>query len=72
MISKSAFLFPNEADNCSCVKPSANADCLVIAIDAKIDKKIIVAIITAVVTTSEDENLSAWKAHTHILFHFLL
>ena len=25
MISKSAFLFPNEADNCSCVKPSANA-----------------------------------------------
>jgi hypothetical protein len=59
LIGKSAFLLPNEADNCSCVKPSTNADCLVtMAIDAKVDKKTTtVAIITAVILTIEDETL---------------
>jgi hypothetical protein len=68
LISKSAFLFPNEADNCSCVKPSANADCfVVITIDAKIVVKIIILAIAITLKVEIGVVKSCWlDNHTSI------
>ena len=71
LISKSAFLFPKEDDNCSCVKPSASADCfVVIVIDAKIDNKTMVAIMKAMVFTTEDDIAKTCRSEYCILIYY--